>query len=122
MNEDTQFTFADSVWDSCSEKKKEAALVKLKAQMAYVIRNIITTNGWNVNQTAKSLGLSQHRTRNLINGEISKFSLDALYKIMVACQVTLNLKTSDKSDFSCDVIMSRELSMHRGWLQLEDDW
>lgn len=105
MNDDTQITFVDNVWESCSETKEEAELKKLKAQMMVVIREMIISNGWTAAHTAKMLGLTQPRTSNLINGQISKFSLDALYKIMVTCRVSLDLKMSDKGQVSCDVTM-----------------
>lgn len=91
----TEFTIVSNVWESCSASPEEAMVNKLKAQMVIVIREMIVANGWNQPTAARYLDLTQPRISNLINGQISKFSIDNLYKIITKLGYMIDFKMSE---------------------------
>jgi predicted XRE-type DNA-binding protein len=90
----TEFTRVSNVWESSSESQEEAMAKKLKAQLVISIRGVIASNGWNQAAAAENLGITQPRVSNLVNGQISKFSIDNLYKMLIKCGYMLDI-TSD---------------------------
>ena len=89
------FTKVDNVWESSAKTPEEAKLLELKAQMMIVIKELIGSNGWNQSEAAKNLHITQPRVSNLINGQVSKFSLDTLYELLVLCGYNFELNIAD---------------------------
>lgn len=90
----SEFTRVSNVWESSSSTPEEAMLNKLKADLMIIIRELIVTNGWNQSEAAKQLSITQPRVSNLVHGQISKFSVDNLYKMLARCgyQVEMTMK------------------------------
>lgn len=89
------FTKVSNVWESSAKTPQEAMLLELKAQLMIVIRELIAQKGWNQVEAAKQLDITQPRVSNLINGQVSKFSLDKLYELLVLCGYNFDLALKD---------------------------
>ncbi len=89
------FTKVSNVWESSAKSPEEAKLLELKAQMMIVIRELISSKGWNQVEAAKQLKITQPRVSNLTNGQISKFSLDSLYEMLAICGYNFELSIVD---------------------------
>lgn len=89
------FTKVSNVWESSAKTPEEAKSLEFKAQMMIVIRGLIASNGWNQSEAAKHLKITQPRVSNLINGQVSKFSLDTLYEILGLCGYNFELSLAD---------------------------
>ena len=71
----------NSVFDALSDTPTQSANLKLKAELMEHIQAHIATLDGTQTQIAKQCGITQPRLNDLINGKISKFSLDALVNI-----------------------------------------
>ncbi|MDT0496350.1 helix-turn-helix transcriptional regulator [Algiphilus sp. W345] len=69
-----------SVWHHLYSPE-EAALMESRAELMAVLQKRV--KGWRVTQieAAARLGVTQPRLSDLVNGRLSKFSLDALHKM-----------------------------------------
>jgi len=77
MTDESVQTFA-SVWDALAETAEEAANMRLRSELAIVIRGVV--EAWQTTQTdaARRLGVTQPRLNDLLRGRVDRFSLDAL--------------------------------------------
>ncbi len=78
----------ESVWDAIANSPEEAANLKLRSQLmdaleAYIARERITQK-----EAAKRFGVSRSRVSELVNGRISKFTIDKL--VNMAARVGLS--------------------------------
>jgi predicted XRE-type DNA-binding protein len=72
----------DNVFDALAESSEEALNLKLRASLIREIRAKVTAAGWTQTETANQLGITQPRVSDLLNGKLSKFSLDALVNML----------------------------------------
>ena len=68
--------------------------MKLRAGMIHEIRARVSAKGWIQVETAKQLGISQPRVSDLLNGKLSRFSLDALVNMLAALGGDIKLKVA----------------------------
>lgn len=80
-----------SVFDALSDTPSQSANLKLKAQMMEHIQAQVATLDGTQAQIAKQCGITQPRLNDLINGKMSKFSLDALVNINANLGVKVGL-------------------------------
>jgi predicted XRE-type DNA-binding protein len=60
----------------------ELSIVTLKARLMMVVTKLIREQRYTQAEAAKLLGVSQPRISNLMNGKLSKFSIDMLIEMM----------------------------------------
>jgi predicted XRE-type DNA-binding protein len=60
----------------------ELSIITLKARLMVIITKLIRENRYTQSEAANLLGVSQPRVSNLMNGKISKFSIDMLIEMM----------------------------------------
>jgi len=84
----------ENVFDAIAISSGEALNMKLRAGMILEIRAKIEAGGWTQVETAKRLGISQPRVSDLLNGKLSKFSLDALVNMLGALGGDIKLKVA----------------------------
>jgi predicted XRE-type DNA-binding protein len=58
------------------------------------IRAKVEAAGWTQNEAAKQLGITQPRVSDLLNGKLSKFSLDALVNMLAVLGSDVKLKVA----------------------------
>ena len=73
-----------SVFDALADTPQEAANMRARAQLVRQVTAAIKEKGWTQAVAAEHCGVTQPRINDLINGRISKFSLDALFNIASA--------------------------------------
>jgi len=81
-----------SIWDAIEASPKEAANMRLRADLMLAIQE--TVAGWKATQAqaAKRLALTQPRLNDLLRGRIDKFSVDALMNIAAAAGLSVRIK------------------------------
>jgi predicted XRE-type DNA-binding protein len=84
----------ESVFDAIADSPQEALNMKLRASMIREIRAKVDAAGWTQNEAAKQLGITQPRVSDLLNGKLSKFSLDALVNILAVLGSDVKLKVA----------------------------
>jgi predicted XRE-type DNA-binding protein len=60
----------------------ELSLVSVKSKLMIIVTQLIREHDWTQAQAAKEIGVSQPRISNLMNGQISKFSIDMLLEML----------------------------------------
>jgi predicted XRE-type DNA-binding protein len=82
-----------SAFDALADTPQEAANMRARAQLARQVTAAIKKSGWTQAVAAEHCGVTQPRINDLVNGRISKFSLDALVNIASAIgQVNVELE------------------------------
>ena len=85
MNEDKSITAnrcSDNVFADLGFNTEEAANLKVRADLMLDLRQYIQERGWTQEQAAAFFGETQPRISNLMNGEISRFSVDKLLNMI----------------------------------------
>ena len=83
-----------NVFEAIGFDRADAASLKVRADLMLNLRKYIQANGWTQRQAAEFFGESQPRISNLMNGEIGRFSVDKLIKMLTRAgmQVDINVK------------------------------
>jgi predicted XRE-type DNA-binding protein len=81
-------TFA-TVWDAIEDTAEDASAMTLRSNLMMVIANKVGKTGTQ-REVANRLGITQPRLNDLLQGRISKFSLDAL--VILAGRADLRVK------------------------------
>lgn len=84
----------NSVFDAIADSPEEALNMKLRASLIREVRAIVADAGWTQMETAQRLGITQPRVSDLVNGKLSKFSLDALVKILARLGSDIELRVA----------------------------
>ena len=84
----------ENVFDALSDSPEEAVNLKLRAELMREIRHKIEDSGWTQSLTAEKLNVSQPRVSDLLNGKISKFSLDSLVNMMATLGGEISLEVA----------------------------
>ncbi|WP_418122568.1 helix-turn-helix domain-containing protein [Variovorax sp. 160MFSha2.1] len=80
-----------SVWDALSDTTDEAENMKIRSALMMSIRSYINAQKLTQAEAAKACQITQPRMNDLLNGKISKFSLDALINIATAAGLRIDL-------------------------------
>ncbi len=85
-----------SIWDAITDNRAERANLKMRADLMVHISQIIKQNGWTQAQASKYCGISQSQIKNLLQGDITQFSLDTLVNINATLGQAITLNFSDE--------------------------
>ena len=80
-----------NVWDAIADSPEEAASLKMRSQLMDVIEAYIKRENITQAEAAKRLGVPRSRVSELVNGNISKFSIDKLVKMATRVGLTTKL-------------------------------
>lgn len=72
----------DSVWDAISDTPEQAENMKFRAQLMDILNAWIKSRGFDQQQAAAVLGVTQPRISELARGKIQIFSVDKLITMM----------------------------------------
>lgn len=87
-----------SVFDALADTPQEAANMRARAQLARQITSALRERGWTQSAAAAHCGVTQPRINDLLNGRVSRFSLDALVNIASALgEVNVELKEAESA-------------------------
>jgi predicted XRE-type DNA-binding protein len=83
---------ADSVFYDLAETAEEAANLTARGVLMIAIEQRITEEGWTQAEAAAHLHVTQPRVSDLLNGKITKFSLDALVNMLGPVGLTFEVR------------------------------
>ena len=92
MSNDQRFK---SVWDALGDSPEQAENMKLRAELMTQIRQYVESLNMAQQAAAKSLGLTQPRLNELLNGRLDRFSLDKLVNVLARAGKHVTLTVSD---------------------------
>ncbi|NET54668.1 MAG: XRE family transcriptional regulator [Symploca sp. SIO2E6] len=72
----------ENVFKDLGFEVEEAINLKVRADLMLDLRSHIQERGWTQKEAADFLGETQPRISNLMNGEISRFSVDKLINLL----------------------------------------
>ena len=90
-----------SVWDAIADSPEEAANLKLRSQLMDAIKAYIDHENLTQEEAAKRLGVSRSRVSELVNGRISKFTIDKL--VNMAARVGLTTRITVRKEEAVEV-------------------
>lgn len=73
---------SNNLFEDLGFEKSEAANLKIRADLMLALREYIQSQGWTQEQAADFFQETQPWISNLINGEISRFSVDKLINML----------------------------------------
>lgn len=88
---------ADSVFYDLAETPEEAANLTARGMLMIAIEQRIEEEGWTQMEAAARLHVTQPRVSDLLNGKISKFSLDALVNMLAPVGLTFDVRPIEHS-------------------------
>lgn len=91
-------TTFNSVFDALADTPTQATNLKLRAELLHHIQQQLQPLEQSQQQLAKLCGITQPRLNDLLQGKISKFSLDALVNIQA--QLDMNLQGQSTLHFA----------------------
>jgi predicted XRE-type DNA-binding protein len=87
---------ADSVFYDLAENPEEAANLTARGMLMIAIEQRIRAEGWTQTEAAARLHIAQPRVSLLLNGKISKFSLDALVNMLPPAGLTFDVRPVER--------------------------
>ena len=85
-----------NVWDAVADSPEEAANLTIRSQLMDRIEEYIERERITQEEAAKRLGVPRSRVSELVNGKISKFTIDKL--VNMAARVGLTAKFTVSRD------------------------
>jgi predicted XRE-type DNA-binding protein len=81
----------DDVFDAIADTPADAANMKARADLLSAVKAQVQS--WNLTQSAAAgrLGITRPRLNDLLQGKLTKFSLDALVNLTTAAGLTLEM-------------------------------
>ena len=80
-----------SAWDAIADSPEEAANLKLRSQLMDAIKAYIDHEALSQEEAAKRLGVPRSRVSELVNGRISKFTIDKLVNMAARVGLTTRI-------------------------------
>ena len=117
---------ADTVWhDLHRGDPGKIAQMEARSSLMMSINERIREEGWNRHQAAQHLGITDPQASALINGELSKFSLAALVKMLEPVGLVISVEARWQRRRSAIAALSGSLTgvYEPGYLDtLRQDW
>ena len=85
-----------SVWDAIAESPEEAHNLKLRSQLMDAIEAYIERENITQNVAAERLGVPRSRVSELVNGRISKFTIDKLVNMAARVGLATSIRIGDE--------------------------
>jgi predicted XRE-type DNA-binding protein len=73
---------SDNIFEDLGFNSEEATNLKMRADLMLTLRSFIKEKGWTQQEAATFFEETQPRISNLMNGEISRFSVDKLLSLL----------------------------------------
>ncbi len=89
---------SDNVFEDLGFPPDEALNLKIRADLMLKLRSFIKNKGWTQQQAAQFFNETQPRISNLINGEISRFSVDKLLVMLALAGMKIKLEVISMED------------------------
>lgn len=90
---------ANTVWHDLHQGDPgKIAQMEARSYLMMAINERIREEGWNGRQAAQHLGITEPQASALINGKLSKFSMDALVKMLEPVGLVINVHRRETVD------------------------
>ena len=85
----------DNVFDALADTPAEAANLKARSELLSALK--VRVRAWDLSQevAAGRLGITRPRLNDLLQGKMSKFSLDALVNLVTASGLTVHIQVAE---------------------------
>lgn len=87
---------SDNVFEDLGFSPKEAMNIKIRADLIIELRSFILEKSWTQQQAAQFFNETQPRISNLMNGDISRFSIDKLVSMIGKTPLKIKLEVLSK--------------------------
>ena len=87
----------DNVFEDLGFDAEEAANLKVRADLMLDLRKYILQQRWTQEEAAVFLGETQPRISNLMNGELGRFSVDKLIKLLARAGMEVEVGVKKKA-------------------------
>ncbi len=81
----------ESVWDAVADDPEEAANLKLRSQLMDALESYIGHENITQAEAAERFGVPRSRVSELVNGRISKFTIDKLVNMAFRVGITTRI-------------------------------
>lgn len=88
---------SDNIFEDLGFDASDAANLKVRADLMLDLRNYIESQSWTQEQAAAFFGETQPRISNLMNGEISRFSVDKLLNMLGRAGMQVKIEVLPKA-------------------------
>ena len=95
-DEPTATRGSDNVFADLGFEAEEAMNLKVRADLMLDLTRFIRERGWTQEQAAEYFGETQPRISNLMNGEISRFSVDKLINLLARAGMEVRVEVAPK--------------------------
>jgi predicted XRE-type DNA-binding protein len=103
---------ADSVFYDLTETPEEAANLTARGMLMIAIEQRVREEGWTQAEAAARLHVNQPRVSDLLNGKISKFSLDALVNMLAPVGLAFDVRRIERPPVRPTKSRRKALSRH----------
>ena len=86
----------ENIFEDLGFEPEEAANLKIRADLMLDLCQYIRERGWTQEQAAEFWGETQPRISNLMNGEISRFSVDKLINMLAKAGMQVKVEVIPK--------------------------
>ena len=87
-----------NLWDALVESPEEAANLQVRSTLMREITRKVRSWGLAQKDAAQRLNVTQPRLNDLLKGQIDKFSLDALVKMLHGAGLQIEVIVKDRSE------------------------
>ncbi|MNR23036.1 helix-turn-helix protein [compost metagenome] len=94
-----------NVFELFTDDKEESAILGIKSKLVMLIVQNIRNNEWTQAQVAEMVGITQPRVSNLMQGQLSKFSVDTLITINMKLGSTLSVDIQPNSGINIEMYL-----------------
>jgi len=97
-NRPTHISTPDSLWEDLGFSPSEAAVERIKTKLLIELTKVVEKRGLSRKETGKILDLQQPHVSKLMNGDLSRTSVDRLtrYLHLLGKSVSVTVKTIPK--------------------------
>ena len=81
----------ESIWDAVADDPGEAANLELRSQLMHALESYIGRENITQEEAAQRFGVPRSRVSELVNGRISKFTIDKLVNMAVRVGLTTRI-------------------------------
>lgn len=104
----------NSPLSSLTDDPVELRIISIKSKLMILVASNIRKNGWTQSQAAKELKVNQPRISNLMNGQLSKFSVDMLISMLGQLNYIIDVSFDLSSDSPLSIEMKKPTAVTVG--------
>ena len=88
---------SNNIFEDLGFEPQEATNLKIRADLMLDLRKFIQSNNWTQAEAAMFFGETQPRISNLMNGDIDRFGIDKLVKMLSCAGMNVRVLVTPKA-------------------------